>query len=358
MTVVLNPQMITLARQSRGFNQTQLAKTMGISVSMLSRVEQGTRVATQSFIDQLSFHLDYPPVFFEQLGLEGGPSISESFHRARQNISALHVHCCHSLAQIREMEICKLLKSQDDSNIDYSYPVDEFDDDVDKIARTLRFHLQLPDGPVFNLTQTLENVGYVVVAHDFPTRKVDGFYNRPIHGRGFFHLRKDVPTDRWRWTLAHELGHATMHFEPFADVKEVERQADAFAAEFLMPEVSIRSQLVGLTLQKAAFLKKEWKVSMQSIVRRARQLNVITAGEHKHLLISLSKAGYRVREPETLDPPEEVPIGLHKLARYHLDALEYSPAELADFLCVGQKDLRLYYGIVIERNEWAIPSLC
>lgn len=60
------------------------------------------------------------------------------------------------------------------------------------------------------------------------------------------------PTDRIRWTLAHEIGHLVLHREDSTD--DMEKEADAFAAEFLMPEILIRSELANLTLGKAVDL--------------------------------------------------------------------------------------------------------
>ena len=62
------------------------------------------------------------------------------------------------------------------------YPVELFDDDPAKIARSVRATMNIPPGPVFNLTETLERNGCIVVAHNFGSRYLDGFSQRPnIH---------------------------------------------------------------------------------------------------------------------------------------------------------------------------------
>ena len=46
-------------------------------------------------------------------------------------------------------------------------------------------------------------------------------------------MNSDMPGDRHRFNLAHELGHALMHRH---STGECESEANRFAAEFLMPK--------------------------------------------------------------------------------------------------------------------------
>ncbi|WP_246430558.1 ImmA/IrrE family metallo-endopeptidase [Streptomyces rectiverticillatus] len=57
-----------------------------------------------------------------------------------------------------------------------------------------------------------------------------------------FLLNSTVPGDRFRFSLAHELGHVVMHTGP-GDPRLQEQQADQFAAEFLMPHGSVLADL-------------------------------------------------------------------------------------------------------------------
>ena len=183
----------------------------------------------------------------------------------------------------------------------------------------------------------------MIVPHEFDSRQIDGFSQRPKYPPCFLHLNSQMPPDRWRWTLAHELGHLVMHSDPMASPKEVERQAALFAAELLAPAREIVSQLEGLTFQKLGGLKREWKISMQALMTRAYHLGVISQGQRRAMYIRLSKAGYRTREPETLDPPMEEPSGMAHLAIRHLDDLGYSRRELCDLLAIGEPEFRKLY---------------
>jgi Zn-dependent peptidase ImmA (M78 family) len=118
-------------------------------------------------------------------------------------------------------------------------------------------------------------------------------------------LNSEPPTDRQRWTLAHELGHLCMHASYIGD--QPEKDADSFAAEFLMPAEVIRPQLRNLTMGRLADLKRQWGVSMQALIERAHQLSVIPAGQRTTLYKQFSRMGWRTREPFSDDLASEQP---------------------------------------------------
>ena len=212
------------------------------------------------------------------------------------------------------------------------------------------------------MTEVLEDAGCVVIAHDFGTRGIDGFHFRAGASTPVFHLNSGLPPDRWRWTLAHELGHLVMAQELAADPKVLEQQADVFAGEFLAPGHEIRSSLHGLTYQKLAGLKLTWKISMQALIMKAYYLGTITSGQRAAMFKRLNKAGYRTREPETLDPPVEHPKRPFELAKSHMTQLGYSRTDLMELLAINERDLRAYYHDPVdvvssgdaEDDEWRL----
>lgn len=53
---------------------------------------------------------------------------------------------------------------------------------------------------------------------------------------------------------------------------------------------------------------------MQALINLAYRLSVISEGQRRAMYTQLSAAGYRTREPETLDPPVERPSWMIHLA--------------------------------------------
>ena len=339
-----NPEMLALARRTREMTQTRVAELSSLSPTSVSRYETGTLLVASDALARIANALDYPMKFFCRkptlIGAVGGAV----FHRKQQSLPVRKLYQAHALAETRRLEITTMLDSLDiHPSSPPEYPAELFEDDPEKIARSVRVAMNIPPGPVFDVTNALERNGCIVVAHNFGSSRIDGFSQRASYPPCFLHLNAQLPPDRWRWTLAHELGHVVMHFEPTASPKLVEQQANLFAAEFLTPAREIGPQLDGLTFQKLGGLKREWKVSMQALITRACHLRVISEGQRRSMYMRLSKAGYRTREPATLDPPVEKPFLMRLLAQRHLDELGYSRAELCDLLAMSETEFRIHY---------------
>ena len=195
--------------------QAQLSKISDVPPSTISRYEQGTLNVTNEKLPRIADALQYPVSFFYRSvtlrGAEGGAV----FHRKQQSLSTGKLYQAHAMAETRRLEITTMLASLDvQAEPLPRYPVDLYDDDPEKIARSVRTLMSIPPGPIFNLTATLERNDCMIVAHDFGSPKIDGFSQRPNYPPCFIHLNAALPPDRWRWTLAHELGHVIMHDDP------------------------------------------------------------------------------------------------------------------------------------------------
>jgi Zn-dependent peptidase ImmA (M78 family) len=137
-----------------------------------------------------------------------------------------------------------------------------------------------------------------------------------------------APGDRRRFSIAHELGHLVMHHEPGAGSAQ-EKQADAFAAEFLMPASDIREAFsASVDLARLADLKRVWGVSMSALLRRAQTLNAISEWQYRTLVIEMSALGYRTAEPVEVLPeqPQRIPALVQSLLHDRQMSLEDAAA--------------------------------
>lgn len=342
--MTFNPELLVLARRSRGLTQDRLADLASLTHTAISRCEAGLLELSEDSIARLASALGYPKEFFYRSATLWGLAGGAVFHRKQQSLPAKTLYRAHACAEVRRLEIMTLLESLRELPPSVpEYHVELFDDDPAKIARSVRTAMNIPPGPISNLTETLERNGCVIVGHDFGARQLDGFSQRSQYPPVFMHLNNDLPPDRWRWTLAHELGHAVMHFEPIAPLRQVEDQANLFASEFLTPAHEIRPALDDLSFQKLGALKREWKVSMQALIMRAAQLNAITGRQRQSMFARLSAAGYRLREPATLDPPVERPSWMKRLSRRHLDDLDFGVVELSALVHLTEREFSRHY---------------
>ena len=342
----VNPQMVTLARKSRELTQARLSKMLGVGQGTISKIESGITPATGDQLQGLCHYLDYPESFFLAFEQVDGLGLPEFYHaRKRKTVPARVMDRAYAHVTIRRLHIERLLRSYP---IDYDqfplFPSSDWDDPA-KIARTVRAQLEVPPGPIFNITAIVERFGAVVVSCDFQSRQIDGFSRwRPASQPPIFFMSRHTPPDRWRWTLAHEFAHVVMHTNHHAS-DEMEDEANRFAQEILMPEQLIKPHLVNLTFSKLAGLKTYWKVSMQALVFRAYSLKQITDRQRRYLYMQLSTAGYKMREPAELDPPIESPATLNKMLEFHRASLGYDVADLCKMLSLNEPELRSIYNV-------------
>jgi Zn-dependent peptidase ImmA (M78 family) len=69
-----------------------------------------------------------------------------------------------------------------------------------------------------------------------------------------------------------------------------------------------------VTLTTLLPLKRRWGVSLQALVRRARDLGTITERQYLYLNKQISKRGWGRHEPGSDELPDEVPRAVRKIA--------------------------------------------
>ena len=338
----LNPQMVILARQSRGLTQSELASQMQVGQGTVSKMEAGLAHPTKDELERLATTLCYPMHFFTQKRRVIGAGINELFHRKHVVVSARKLNKVHACAAIRIMNIEDLLRSYEYCKPEMPIlPIEDFEANPEKIARTVRAMLQLPPGPIVSMTEVIEENGGIIIKMDIGTRHIAGFSRRGDNLPPVFFLNQDLLSDRWRWTLAHELGHMVMHTEP--SNKDIEDEANRFAGEFLAPAHELKPQLWELSMDKLAGLKRYWKISIQALLMRAKQLGIIEDWKQRQMFMKLSKAGFRLREPEELDPPAEPPRRIQQIIAFHKTKLGYTDNDLQNALATSIDDIYSIY---------------
>jgi Zn-dependent peptidase ImmA (M78 family)/transcriptional regulator with XRE-family HTH domain len=313
--ISINPEMLVLAREADGLTQTELAARLEIAQGKLSRMEAQETGVDNAFLERLSAQLGRTPAFFTRPGRRhSGTGVTEIYHRKRAIMPKRQLARLHALIDTIRIHLEEILKSIDFES-DYVFPLIDVDDplesrDAVEIARHVRAMWRVPSGPVSNLTQLVEGAGGLVFVLDFETTLLDAVSRWYPGLPPMFFLNSCLPGDRYRYSLAHEVGHLVMHTHPNP---EMEAQADAFAAEFLMPAVDIRTSLNNITLPQLARLKPYWKVSMASLLKRAGDLGKLTANQQRYMWSKFSALGFRKREPRELDITLEQPSLMQKV---------------------------------------------
>lgn len=163
-------------------------------------------------------------------------------------------------------------------------------------------------------------------------------------------INQDIPGDRWRFTLAHELAHLVMHRIPH---EKMEDEADEFAAEFsfLNEEITPQFRVMALSLKLPELikLKEHWKVSVSMLVMRAKTLGIINDSQARYQFMMLSKNGYRLNEPAPLD--RETITNLTQMLSAITDSLGFSQKDIAQALKLYPQEVeQLFFFQTRERS--------
>jgi Zn-dependent peptidase ImmA (M78 family)/transcriptional regulator with XRE-family HTH domain len=299
-----NPRMLSLAREALGLSQSALAKVLGCGQPRVSRVEDGSlKLTGQELVEWLAaVQLSTPLAAYE--GDATAPTLS--FYRKTKSIPIGSLTAGNARIMLRRAEILMSLKGK---SLTCKRQIPHFAargvvDAIDA-ARRVKQKWGIPEGPVHNLIRWVEEAGCVVEWFQFGIPKIDAVaLGGPIP---VIFLNPSFPPDRIRLSLAHELGHQVMHRELH---EKVEDEAWAFASEFLMPEIDIRPELYPLDIEHLLNLKIRWQVSMQALLKRAKDLDRISDRYSQFLWMRLGQYGFRKEEPgrEKIQKEEPTPL--------------------------------------------------
>ncbi len=346
-----HPGMLVLARESRELTQAEVAVAMtGVSSSpeatpvsqgYVSRAEAGRLVVTDDRLTLYAAALAYPPRLLCVDPQVNGVGVGLIHHRKRASLGASTLRCVHAQLAMARLQVTGLAAAAGFAERGHRFvraQVDEFTTPKDA-ARQIRRSWAMSSGPVPDVVGCLEDAGALVLVRDLGSDLLDAISQWDGSQAPLLLINNRAPGDRCRFSVAHELGHLVMHAEPGAS-QEQERQADAFAAEFLMPASDIREAFAGgVDLARLSELKRRWRVSMSALLRRALTLGCISDWQYRTAMIEMSALGYRTAEP--VEIPREEPQRVPRLV--HAVLSEIAPDQAAACAHLLPEDFRRLY---------------
>lgn len=301
--VLFQPARLRLARELREWTQADLARRLGVTAAAMSQFESGVTSPSRDAMRRLAELLEVPPAFLQLPLVE----THEGFFRSLRRTSMTHRRRARALAQIAHDVLVvgseggpgdALVPSVKVSDLNASQSI------LEAAAEEVRDQWGLPGGPIYSVVGTLEAHGVAVIRLPLDTADVDAF-SLPFQDQPIIVLGADKnDRGRSRFDAAHELGHLVMH--DVWGMKEIERQAHAFAAAFLMPAADIYAELPSRSDWPTFFeLKKKWQVSLAALLMRARTLGRMPEGQYLSAVKEASARGWRRVEPLPLGLPEQ-----------------------------------------------------
>jgi Zn-dependent peptidase ImmA (M78 family) len=321
---------LRIARELRCLTQTELArqttfasKKSGVTAAAISQFENGTAVPSLTTIELLVPILEVEPVFLTSGAADDEAHLPAFFRSLRatpvrdrkraRNIAQL----IHRLAVVVADHVAI---PQRDIPMVPCDPFEEADDrraQAESAAAAVRRAWQLGRGPIEDVVQAIERRGVVCARLRLDHERVDAF-SVAFSDHPVAVLAADKKKwDRSRFDAAHELGHIVMH-EESAGLPEAERQANEFAAAFLMPASSIRSELPSRAdWQELLELKDKWGTSIASLLYRSRTLGVMPERTYVSATKVMAARGWKRHEPlnRAVESPQLLQAAIEKVRR-------------------------------------------
>lgn len=345
---------IHTARIATGITQAELSQRTGVTQAALSRYENNLREPDPATLTRLASATGVSTQLLTNMSRKTGAIATHAHMRRRATGPARAWIQLEARLNVLREQMHLLL-----SSIDYETPhslsrLDPLDYLPHEAARLTREQLRMPQGPVRNLAAWMESAGCLIIEQDFGTPRVDGL-SQWTDRYPVVLINARMPTDRKRFTLAHELGHLVMHSVPAHLTEGAESEAMAFAAELLMPAHLIRPELRNRSLGHLVNLKRKWMVSIAALIERAHDLGTVSQTARTSLYKALSARGWRKREPISHQLPADEPSTPTAIVQT-FQQLAYQPDQIAAFGGFADVDaaaavLPLHQGLRVVRQE-------
>lgn len=300
------------ARLMNGFSLQELADALENKVTRqaLHRYEKGEVVPDSEKIGWLSKAMGVTPdYFFRSTKVELGDVEYRKLDKmSSKEAVAIREKTKEYLSRYLELEEILGLPTEFVNPLTDFHNITSYEQ-VNQAAKALRQAWDLGLGPIFNIVELLEDKHIKVVK-----LKVDGdfdglqtYVNQTIPVVAY-NTKKTNKPDRIRFTLLHEVAHLLLHFGKVTE-KQKENLCHQFAGAMLLPEETIREELgqhrTKLSPQELGNIKKQYGISMQAIIMRARDCRIINEHYTKQLFFFFKQMDWRIDEPVDYEGVEQ-----------------------------------------------------
>lgn len=233
---------------------------------------------------------------------------------------------------------------------------------VPAVAAAMRDQFGLTERePVYDICGLLERQGIKVLSVNMAT---DAFLGLSVSEEDggpavVVNTWERLPVEHWIFSAAHELAHLLMHLQAYRVDEELEdrneeRDADAFASHFLMPDAVFNREwgdTVGLPLfDRVLKVKRVFRVSWRTVLYRLAE-GLSDPNQRRQLWIHFSNA-YQQRNSKVLlkmDEPEGVGADAYRaLSDLHRAGPEPAGMDRHDFQ--GDRLWRLVRQAILSRE--------
>lgn len=266
-------------KKYKGYSQEKLAGKAGISLSTYRNIENSRsfpRIDTLMAIAQ-ALDVDLKQIVAPVKRLSAVRFRAKKKMKSRQQILADVGRWLFDFNQLEDIVDDRIESKLTDYNKGNNHEI------ID-VAERFRKRLDLkPDEPINDICGLLESAGIKVYPINLDNNNFFGLSIAPADGGPavVVNTYERIPVERWIFSAAHELAHLLIHQESFnvevtSEDEKQEREADMFAAHFLMPQVAFEKkweESSGLhPLDRILKVKRYFKVSYKTVLYRLTEM--------------------------------------------------------------------------------------
>jgi Zn-dependent peptidase ImmA (M78 family)/DNA-binding XRE family transcriptional regulator len=344
---------IKSARVMASISQRDLADRAEVSAMAISKYERDMDTPGSAVLLRLAHALNVKIEYFFR-----PTSITLSTPTYRKRASLPTLEDARILERIQEwleryLDIESLLNKASTFTLPPPQHIEAMEE-IENAALALRKQWCLGLDPIKNLMEVCEDhgikIGLVDGHADFDALTLQANDAIPVIA-----LRSDMPGDRQRFCIGHELGHLIL--QPMEHI-DVEKAAHRFAGAFLAPKSTVESELGTkrhtIGLNELHLLKYKYGLSMQAWIYRAKDLGILSETATTQMFKRFRQQGWYREEPGN-PLPSEKPQRFERLIMHALCEGLISQARAAELLNVPLNQL---LGGEVERHGGFPIDMC
>lgn len=298
---------IKLLRLAKGLSQQDLVNLMGgvVSKQSISKYERGLARPSVKILNQLATALGV-----KSSALWADPNIEVKFiaYRKGSRLGAKEQEKLESKVKVLLEEWVKLRDIITPCTC-VDIPIQNIDinclEDTESAASEIRKIWKLGLSPISSIVNMLENHNVFVV--ECGGGHFDGISAIAKSDNNIMAAavasKNDIPGERQRLNLVHELGHLVLKV---ADSVDEEKAAFRFGAALLAPKETIYREVGSrrsrIRIEELLLLKSQLGLSIQALIYRLHDLKIINDSCKRQLYTYISKMGWKRKEPQELIP--------------------------------------------------------
>lgn len=381
MSKNFNGQRLRQARLYKGLSISDLAEILGVSKQAISQYETSNITPDFDKMRVITNELNFPSSYFFQedsFDVNAKTTYFRALLSANKNARLQQIVKIKHLAIIYEI-LNNYLEFPQLNLPDVSEFLTQDEINYELLAESVREYWGIASKPIDDFPYLLEKNGIIVTSYPVSQDNIDA-YSQKINVEGndkFIIVLSDDKNSavRSNFDAAHELGHILLHdwnldLEDLSreDFKKQEKQANNFAAAFLLPKDAFLKDvsLYPKDLKYYIELKRKWKVSISAMLIRANKLGVINDNQYQYLMKQMAFNKWRQNEPLDNVIVKQEPILLNKSIEMLIGNNVFNPQEFLDELTENnismkadevEKLLNLPEGTLLSREEKNIASI-